>query len=75
LDNAPCASHEQTPGTSKGVTEQGHPHVCIPQTLLDNLPDPIKSQDVEIEELFMTNNPNETNIVRLVKEGGMNLMS
>jgi len=32
LDNAPCASHEKTPGTSKGVTEQGRPHVRIPQT-------------------------------------------
>jgi len=28
-----------------------------------------------MEELFMTNNPNEIKITRLVKEGGTNLMS
>jgi len=28
-----------------------------------------------MEEQFMMNNPNETKIVRLVKEGGTNLMS
>jgi len=75
LDNAPNASHEQVLGTSKGVTEQGCPHVHIPKTLLDHLPNPTNSQATEEEEQFMMNTPNETKIVRLVKKGGTNLMS
>jgi len=75
-DNVPSTSHDQTLRQPHGDTQQDSPCIHIPQSNSDSIPEPSMSRPTdEGLEQFMRQNQDETKIARLVKEGGMNLMS